>query len=329
MFAISVAAAAQALDGDAVIGPDYAPAPELTVAPGTPRGTIIAFTMRSEDSKSFPGVKRIDPGQTTDRLPDTQRLADPAPQSVVPAPYTRDVWVYVPAGYVPGTPAPFMIVQDGRGYLQRLPPVLDTMIAAKRLPPLVAVMVSSGGGSARGGERNLEYDTLSGRYSDFIEGEVLPKISKDFGIAFTRDPEGRGSMGGSSGGIAAFTMAWFHPMRYRRVISYSGSFTALAWPRDPANADGGWNYPKIVEQNPKKPLRIWLEVGDKDLRFDGLADAAHLDWPLANQKMAQALKAKGYAYRFVWAKDAGHVEAKVYDATLPEALEWVWKGYPK
>jgi hypothetical protein len=49
---------------------------------------------------------------------------------------------------------------------------------------------------------------------------------------------------------------------------------------------------------------------------------------MANRRMAAVLKAKGYNYRFVFAKDAGHVDRKVVGETLPEALLWLWQGYP-
>ena len=34
-----------------------------------------------------------------------------------------------------------------------------------------------------------------------------------------------------------------------------------------------------------------------------------------------------HQYQFVFALDAGHCEPKVRDQTLPEALQWVWRGY--
>ena len=80
-------------DGNFVIGPPYAPAPELTVKDGVPKGTVHEFTMDSKDSKIYPGIARNQPG------------------AIVP--YTRQVAVYVPAQYVPGTPAPFIVAQDG------------------------------------------------------------------------------------------------------------------------------------------------------------------------------------------------------------------------
>jgi enterochelin esterase-like enzyme len=141
--------------------------------------------MDSKDSKIYPGIARNQPG------------------AVVP--YTRQVAVYVPAQYKPGTPAPFIVAQDGMSptYRGNLPPILDNLIHEKRIPAIVAVMVHNGGGDAQGSQRGLEYDTVSGVYTQFIETEVLPRITKDYKIAFTTDPEGRATMGGSSGAACA------------------------------------------------------------------------------------------------------------------------------
>jgi hypothetical protein len=49
---------------------------------------------------------------------------------------------------------------------------------------------------------------------------------------------------------------------------------------------------------------------------------------MANNRMAEALKKMGYHYRYEFAKGAGHVDGKVVGQTLPEALLWLWKGYP-
>jgi enterochelin esterase family protein len=206
-------------NGRFVIGPPYNPAPELTVKDDVPKGTVHEFTMDSKDSKIYPGIARNQPG-------------------VVP--YTRRVAVYVPAGYKAGTPVPFIVAQDGMSfpYRNNIPPALDTLIHEKRVPAMVAVMVHNGGGDAQGSQRGLEYDTVSGVYTDFIETEVLPRITKDYGVAFTKDPEGRATMGGSSGAACAFTMAWFHPELYRRVLSYSGTYVNQQSPLSPTSPRG-------------------------------------------------------------------------------------------
>jgi enterochelin esterase-like enzyme len=220
-----------------------------------------------------------------------------------------------------------MVVQDGHGYLPRMPVVLDNLIAAHRLPAMILVMVDSGGSDAQGSERGLEYDTISDRYTRFIESEVLPRAAKECNVVFTKDPAGRASMGGSSGGVAAFTMAWFHPELYHKVLTYSGTYVNQASPVDPKTPRGGWEYhDHLIAAAPAKPIRLWMEVGEKDLHYDDPESTWH-NWPLANRRMAAVLKAKGYDYRFVYAKDAKHVDARVVAQTLPGALEWLWRDY--
>ena len=186
-------------DGDFVIGPDYTPAPEGLPLAGVPTGKVHAFVMESRDSRIYPGIKRVKNEATRRRDAFGNRIAAAEHVQSVAAAYTRAVWVYVPAQYLPGTAAPFIVAQDGYPYLNRLPRVLDNLIAAGRIPPLIAIMVDSGGGDAQGSQRGLEYDTLSGRYSDFIETEVLPRVAAETGVTLTDDPDGRATMGVSSG----------------------------------------------------------------------------------------------------------------------------------
>jgi len=192
---------------------------------------------------------------------------------------------------------------------------------------MVAIMIASGGGDAQGSERGLEYDTVSGKYAEFIETEVLPRITRDYHVTFTSDPDGRMTMGGSSGGAAAFSMAWFHPDLYHRVLTYSGTYVDQESPLNPASPHGAWEYHEhFIPQTPKKPLRIWMEVGENDNRSHDEEATLH-NWVMANQRMAAVLKAKRYPYQFVFARGARHVDGGVVSQTLPAALEWVWKGY--
>ena len=312
---------------DSIIGPEYADAPEMVVNPSVPKGVVHEMVMDSADSKIYPGIVRVESEITARRDAYGNRLAAPAEQISAPGPYQRHVWVYVPQQYRAGTPAPFMVVQDGHGYVQRMQVILDNMIAAQRLPAMILVMVDSGGSDAQGSERGLEYDTLSDRYTRFIESEVLPRVAKEYSIRFTNNPDGRGTMGGSSGGVAAFTMAWFHPELYHKVLTYSGTFVNQASPQDPKTPRGGWEYhDHLIANVAKKPIRIWMEVGENDLHFADPESTWH-NWPLANERMAAALKAKGYDYRFVFAKAAKHVDPRVVAQTLPGALAWLWRDY--
>jgi len=293
-------------EGDYIINPPYHNAPELTPEAEAPKGRVVHIVMDSHDSKLFPGIAKSAPGQVV--------------------PYNRNVTVYIPNQYVPGTPAPFLVSQDslGRG---ELPTILDNMIAAHRLPPLVGIMIDSGGGDAQGSERGLEYDTMSGKYADFIETEVLPLVSKQCEVTLTKDPNGRMTLGGSSGAACAFSMAWYRPNLYHRVLSYSGTYVNQQSPFDPATPHGAWEYHEhLIPHSRTKPIRIWMEVGQNDLRPNDPESTLH-NWPLANVRMAGVLKAKHYHYQFVFATDAGHVDGHVVRQTLPQALEWVWAGY--
>lgn len=292
-------------DGDVVIGPAYKDAPELTVKDGVPRGTVKQFVMDSADSKIYPGIAKKKDG----------------------VPYKRNVWVYVPKQHTGDAAIPFIIAQDGGGYVKTLIPALDTLIHEKRVPVMAAILINSGGGDAQGSQRGLEYDTVSDVYANFVETEVLPLAAKEAGVKFTTDPDGRATMGGSSGGACAFTMAWYRPDLYHRVLTYSGTYVNQQWPANPKLPHGAWEYHEnLIPKTDAKPLRVWLEVSEND--NGSKRDEASLhNWVLANQRMAAALKDKGYHYRYVFAKAAGHTDGKVTRQTLPEALEWLWHGY--
>jgi enterochelin esterase family protein len=313
------------LSSDLVIGPDYKPAPELQVADGVPQGTVQQFQLDSKGSKFYPGVARdqfgtVDPANPNTLIVETHAQA-----------WQRAITVYIPAGYRQGTSAPFIVVHDGPKYGDpdlSLPHVLDNLIHQHRVPAMIAVMIQNGGGDAQGSERGLEYDTLSGKFAEFIEAEVLPQVESRYQVKLTRKPEGRAAMGCSSGAAAAFTMAWFHPEWYHRVLSYSGTFVNQQWPFNPANPGGAWDYhEKLIPGSPRKPIRIWMHVGDHDLvNPNVMRDDMH-DWPEANRRMAAALAKKGYEYQFVLAKDSTHCDRRVREQTLPGALEWLWQGY--
>jgi enterochelin esterase-like enzyme len=307
-------------DGNFILGPTHNPAPEMTVQEGVPQGMVYEFTMSSADSKIYPGIAR-EPG--TFGRPDP---ADPTKLIVSshPAPYTRKVAVYVPKQYVPGTAAPFIVGADGPDRM--LFTALDNLISQKRVPVMIAISIGNGSGDAQGSQRGLEYDTMSGLYAEFVEKEVLPLVEKQYNVKLTKDPEGRATMGGSSGGSAALSMAWYHPELYHRVLTYSGTYVNQQWPFNPETPHGAWEYHEhLIPNSPRKPIRIWMEVGDRDNL--STRDDYH-DWVLANENMAKVLAAKGYHYQFVFARNGGHTDRAVKQQTLPEALEYIWQGYP-
>ena len=314
---------AAAEDGDFLLGPTHVAAPATGVQAGVPHGRVVVFTMSSAESKVYPGIAReaatfgtVDPAYAERLIVTTSHAA----------PWTRQVEVYVPAGYVAGTAAPLLVGADGPD--RELFTALDNLIAERRVPAMVAVSIGNGGGDAQGSERGLEYDTMSGRYAEFVEHEVLPRVEREAGVRLTEDPEGRATMGGSSGGAAALIMAWTHPEWYHRVLMYSGTMINQQWPWNAATPYGAYGFPeRLVGESARKPLRIWMEVGDRDLYNPNVMRDGMHDWVEANERMAQALRAKDYHYQFVFAENAGHVDGAVKRQTLPEALAYLWRGY--
>jgi enterochelin esterase family protein len=311
------------VDGNFIIGPTHAAAVGVTTKDSVPRGAVYSFTMSSTDSRIYPGVAReagtfgtVDPADPTSLVVTTSH----------PAPYTRRVSVYVPKQYVPGSIAPFIVGADGPDPL--LFTTLDNLIAERKVPAMVAIAIGNGSGDAQGSQRGLEYDTMSGVYAEFVESEVLPLVEKQYGVTLTKDPDARATMGCSSGGSAALIMAWYHPELYHRVLTYSGTFVNQQWPHSAETPHGAWGiHESIIPNSLRKPLRLWMQVGDRDLfNPNVMRDGMH-DWVVANERMAGALAVKGYPYQFVFSRNAGHCERSVKQQTLPEALEWLWKGY--
>jgi enterochelin esterase-like enzyme len=314
------------VNGNFVIGPDYHPAPERKPADGVPQGRVQQFEINSKETRLLnPGIAREENSRKVD--PDN-------PKTLIvethPIDYTRKINVYVPAQYKPGSAAPFMVVHDGpKGKPDMgLPHVLDNLIAQKRIPPIILVEIANGGGDAQGHERGREYDTMSGVYAEYIETEVLPRVEKNCGVKLTKDPDGRAVMGNSSGGSAALIMAWFRPDLYHRVLTTSGTFVNQQWPFDPKFPDGAWGFHEaLIPNSPRKPLRVFLSVGDRDLLNPGVQRDGMHDWVEANHRMAKVLKAKGYDYQYLFCRGAGHSVSNAKAQFLPHAIEWVWKGY--
>ncbi len=225
----------------------------------------------------------------------------------------RDYWVYVPSQYDAGTPANFIVFQDGASYLKNTnaATVLDNLIAKGDLAPTIAVFIQPGEleGEPRGsrGNRAFEYDSVTDAYVTFLLTELLPEATGS--LAITDDPKGRAICGMSSGGICAFTAAWERPDKFGRVVSHVGSFT---------NIRGGHVYPSRVRQNSARPIRVFLQGGAGDL------DRDYGNWPIANFDMAAALAWKGYDMRFEFGLGAHNFQHAA--ATLPQTLRWIFRS---
>jgi iron(III)-enterobactin esterase len=320
-------------DGNSDVGPTYTKDPDLTDQ-GKTKGKKFSLTMHSADSKVFKG--------------DDATLSKP-PRAGKENGFDRNITVYIPALYKDGTDAPVLIIQDGPGPIDSISRALDNLTVStdplKKLPPFVAVAVQNGsdrdGADGQGSERGLEYDTMSDRYSRFIDTEVLPAVIADAkvkeaypGLKFTKDPQGRGSFGCSSGGAAALSMGWFVPSLWHRIITYSGTFVDQQNHTQPeammmSLRYGAWEYhsdQELIKNADNKPLRIFLNANESDLG-KGRPEEEHHDWIVANQRTAEDLAAKKYHYKYIFGKGVGHCAGEVQNATIAVALSWAWRGY--
>ncbi|MDP3000614.1 MAG: SMP-30/gluconolactonase/LRE family protein [Bryobacterales bacterium] len=233
----------------------------------------------------------------------------------------RDYWVYAPAQYRPDKPAAVMVFQDGGGFAAedgawRVPIVFDNLIHRGEMPVTIGIFINPGVLAARAaGEparpnRSHEYDTVTDWYARFLLEEILPEVAKSFNLS--KDPNDRAVAGSSSGAICALTVAWQRPDAFRRVLSFIGSYT---------NLRGGQTYASLIRKTEPKPIRVFLQDGANDLNI------AAGNWFIANQDMASALEYAGYDVTHVWGTEAHN--SRHGAAILPDALRWLWRGYPK
>ena len=255
-----------------------------------------------------------------------------------------EYWIYVPAQYDPKTPAAVMVFQDGGWYIDREGniPVLnaiDNLIAQKKIPVMICVFIDPGDIADSPGTptytfvkgysdkwhrtlkdsmRSTLYDTVSDRYARFLRDEILAEIGARYNIRM--DAYSHALTGLSSGGICSFNAAWQLPDRFSRVISWIGSFDSIQWKEDPAVPDGGQDYPSKILREPKRNIRVWLQDGSGDLEIERYGS-----WPLANLRMANALKMKGYDFHFSF--DKGTHSPAHGAVQFPEAMIWLWRDY--
>src|SRR5215467_167577 len=252
-------------------------------------------------------------------------------------------WIYVPAQYDPGTPAAVMIFQDGEWYTDRngnnpALNVIDNLIAQKKIPVMICIFINPGDISDSPGSptyslvkaysekwqrtlkdsmRSTLYDTVSDRYPRFLRDEILAEVGAKYNLR--KDAYSRAITGLSSGGICSFNAAWQMPGEFARVISWIGSFSAIQWKEDPAVPDGGQDFPDKILREPKRNIRVWLQDGSQDL------DLRYGNWPLANLRMANALKAQEYDFHFSYGN--GTHNSAHGAADFPAEMIWLWRDY--
>jgi enterochelin esterase family protein len=237
-------------------------------------------------------------------------------------------FVYVPAQYNPAQPTAVMIFNDGQAMMAepgdvQAQYVLDNLIFRREIPVMLGVFINPGrrpdqpepnphDWGDRTTNRADEYNPPNDKYARVIVDELLPALRKDYNLS--PDPDLHGIMGASSGGCAAFGVAWFRPDDFRKVITIVGSFTDLR---------GEYIYPELVADGERKPIRIFMQDGRNDNR-----SPANLkrDWFYQSVRLMQALTKKGYEVNYTWG--IGNHGQKQGGAVFPEMMRWLWRDQP-
>ncbi|WP_091654417.1 alpha/beta hydrolase [Micromonospora pallida] len=260
----------------------YAHGPDSYRQPGVPAGQTIEFGW--DDSTIYPGT-------------------------------SRRFWVHLPAQYDPSQPASLMVFLDGQWYLDpegevRGATVLDNLIHCGDIPVTIGLFVDPGirVGAENPKNRNVEYDAFDDRLVTFLLTEIIPQVTQRYSI--TDDADQWGICGGSSGGNGAFTAGWLRPDRFRRVMCCLSSFVQMPH---------GNPYPELISSVARKPLRIFLQAGHRDLHWN----EPQRNWLANNLRVAAALAEAGYDFRLVLG-DGGH-SPNHGGVLLPDALRWLWR----
>jgi enterochelin esterase family protein len=196
----------------------------------------------------------------------------------------KKLWIYTPHGFSKsGDRYPLLILFDGDRNVMWMPQILDNLIAQKKIPPMVAVLIDDSDPATRGIE--LPCDPP---FADFLAEELVPWSRENY---HTTLEAARTIVAGSSyGGLAAVFAALRYPEMFGNVVSLSGSF---GWrPKDETEPE--W-LTKQVAASPKLPLRFYLEVGLME-------SSTQID---ANRHMRDVLREKGYPVGYS-EYDGGH-----------------------
>jgi len=254
-----------------------------------------------------------------------------------------EYWIYVPELYDPKIPAALMVFQDGGWYTDRAGNnpalnVIDNLIAQKKIPVMIAVFINPGDitdspntptynfvkayadkwqRTLKDSMRSTLYDTVSDRYAHFLRDEILPDVAARYNLR--KDSYSHAITGLSSGGICSFNAAWQMPDEFSRIITWIGTFVGIQWKEDPNVPDGGQDYPEKVLREPKRNLRVWLQDGSEDMEI------RYGSWPLANIRMANALKSKEYDFHFSFGR--GTHNSGQGAAEFPAEMIWLWRDY--
>ncbi|MEM9293392.1 MAG: alpha/beta hydrolase-fold protein [Acidobacteriota bacterium] len=189
-------------------------------------------------------------------------------------------------------PLPTVYFGDGSAYAGRgrVPQMLDALIAAGVLRPLIAVFVDPV-------DRYREYRRHSGFRRMMVE-EIVPRV--DASYPTLQDPSGRLLVGGSRGALAAVDLAHTHPQVFGHVAAI-------------APAVSGSDLVSTIAESPRVAMDPYVLIGRYDRR-----------WAPDGYALAEALRSAGYSPTVVEVPEGHSLTA--WRLRLPAMLEHFFPG---
>jgi putative tributyrin esterase len=206
-------------------------------------------------------------------------------------------------------------------YKGRIGRTVDRLRGAGRIGPMIIAMPNDG--LMGDGTFYVNWQDGTGRFEDYMVGEVLPEVERALGVVVNRSR--RAIAGLSMGGFGALALALRHPGLFCAAGSLSGAFEALRRPGQRAlgrrifGRAGGdyWRQhdPAWLVANRRASRRVALHINCG--RADGLIEA--------NRRLHQRLEALGVAHEyreFPGAHDWGY-----WPRRIVPVLEFVWRRW--
>ena len=175
---------------------------------------------------------------------------------------------------------------------------------------LPAKQISSNGENYN--RRINSYDLFNSEYADFIVFELLPYIENKYDIKFDENPDLHYVSGGSSGGISAFVIAWFHSEYFHRVYMSSPSFLAMG---------RGNEIPYLIRKYETKPIKIYEEYSENEPN-----DYFGASFPI-DIEAKMALEFAGYDFAHEYFPNEGHCSRYRDYETAYKRNKWIWDSY--
>jgi len=162
-------------------------------------------------------------------------------------------------------------------------------------------------GTQRGMRMN-SYDLFDKEYGDFIVYELIPYVLEKYSFKISDSPDMHIVSGGSSGGISAFCIAWFHPDYFRKVYMSSPSFLGMG---------RGNEIPYLIRKYETKPLRIYEEYSENEPN-----DYFGASFPIDLEAL-RALSFANYDFAYKYFAGEGHCSRYNDEDEAYIRMEWL------